>query len=736
MTEVKLAQLDKLVPIIEDFPKKGIKFRNIAPLLRDPTMLNYVVDQLANQLLTTPVDVVVGLDARGFIFGVLLANKLGLSFVMARKPSKLPGKVEKVVYDLEYTSACLELEIDSIKEGQKVCIVDDILVTGGTILAACDLVAKLGGVVTAVSCFAEIPGLGGAEKIKSRTGVVPYSLMRCGDPLEEKHSNNSKDISPSTAIEFFECKYGSKISETSCDFELLYHTSMEGLAKSIAKKYPDLFRLRAISWETFPDGYANIKFPPDLAGKRVVFLASLFDKYSYMDQLSVMAVLPRQLIKSLHIILPYYAPGTMERIETPGIVATADTYAQITSSVFPGTKEGAPIIGIYDLHNSTTRHSFSNNLTFQPLSAIPLVLNELKTMFYGLPQELWAVAFPDEGSYKRFRGFIPNTVNMIVCGKVRDGNKRIVRIMDKIPAAFEISKLNHVVIVDDLVQTGGTLNECRIALKAEGVRHVSAFCTHAVFPRREYLNFFRGGKWDGFNTFFITDSIPARAVLLQKHEPFRVISLTDSIVHNVLLDKEDLCYYKGLHTKDNDLYYAHESDVVRVAVASKNADKVAAVKEAFEQLYPNRHVLIDQYEVKSSVANQPFNLSETTQGCQNRMESLRYLIDTTKMPHRRPFKYLVAMENGIDAGQVDFAIVRVEDRTKPEFVNYFSQTSMCKVSDEIYKEWKDLGDDKSDVTCGSLYSKKYNYSPSNWHVYECGKSRAYMLKNAIMQIFE
>lgn len=742
-----LSTLNKLTPVVNDFPKPGIKFRNISPLLRDVVARNYCINEMAKLMLTKQIDVVVGLDARGFIFGSLLASKLDLPFVMARKPSKLPGNTEKIVYDLEYASACLEIEKDAINPGTKVLIVDDILVSGGTILAAHHLITKMGATTSAVCCFAEIAGQGGVEKIRRVAGVDSVCLLQFdGDNVKEygkldlndsknttdrqtdiptnsqtdrqtdhqtdakaedttknTTKNNTNKITTLSQMKQFVQNYEATLLtmyktpvQYTKKFQLLYHPSMQGLAKNITKFHSYMFDLREIKWEYFPDGFANIAFPNDLEGSRVVFLASLADKYSYMDQLSVMAVLPRQGIKSLHIMLPYYAPGTMERIEVPGTLATADTYAQITSKVFPPTKEGPPVIGIYDLHNSTTRHSFSNTVQFNPLSAIPLILCEFASMVYGLKEDQYAVAFPDEGSYKRFRGLIPKQFCMIVCGKVRDGEKRIVRIMDIIPSTVVLKNLKHVLIIDDLVQTGGTLNECRIALKAEGIPYVSAFCTHAVFPRREYLHFFKGGKWEGFTKFFITDSISERATLLNNHEPFRVISLSSDMITTLspMLPTSIECFHRY------------------VTVFSKNPHKIIAVKLAFQTLFPLYKIKVTDVDSKAKTPVQPVGLKETIDCANMRMLSTA--------DH-----YSIVIENGIDIDrQVDFPVVIVRDNCKNK--DYLIVGDEVKLDENVLKEWQS----NKVGTCGDVYKKLYGYSTSNWHV-NYGMSRIYIMKCAI-----
>lgn len=151
---------------IPDFPKEGIVFKDITPLLQDAESLRYAVDQLAEFGVGKKIDVVVGAEARGFILGATLAYTLGAGFVPARKPGKLPFLTVAAEYDLEYGTDSLEVHSDAIVPGTRVLVHDDLLATGGTARAKCDLVEKLGGEVVGVSFIIELSFLNGREKLK------------------------------------------------------------------------------------------------------------------------------------------------------------------------------------------------------------------------------------------------------------------------------------------------------------------------------------------------------------------------------------------------------------------------------------------------------------------------------------------------------------------------------------------------------------------------------------------
>ena len=159
-------ELKKHIRNIQDFPKKGIVFRDITTLLKNPTALSQAFDELYDSTKELMVDKVVGIESRGFIFGAMLAQRLNAGFVPVRKPGKLPAETEKEFYDLEYGKDSIEIHKDAIRSGEKVLIHDDLLATGGTAKAAINLVEKLGGEVVQVLFLVELSFLNGREKLK------------------------------------------------------------------------------------------------------------------------------------------------------------------------------------------------------------------------------------------------------------------------------------------------------------------------------------------------------------------------------------------------------------------------------------------------------------------------------------------------------------------------------------------------------------------------------------------
>lgn len=157
--------LKQYIRDIQDFPKPGIGFKDITPLLINPTARKETLSLLLSTLKDQKIDKVIGVESRGFFFGMLLAEELNAGFVPVRKPKKLPYQTISASYDLEYGSDCLEMHIDAIQKGDKVLIHDDVLATGGTAKAVSELVEQLGGEIVQVNFLMELSFLNGREKL-------------------------------------------------------------------------------------------------------------------------------------------------------------------------------------------------------------------------------------------------------------------------------------------------------------------------------------------------------------------------------------------------------------------------------------------------------------------------------------------------------------------------------------------------------------------------------------------
>ena len=164
--EQNMKKLEEYVRSIPDFPEPGIIFRDITSILQDPDGLKLAIDSLLEMVKDVDFDVVVGAESRGFIFGTPVAYAMGKAFVPARKPGKLPRETVSMEYALEYGTGTIELHKDSIKPGQKVVIIDDLIATGGTVEAIAKLVEELGGEVVKICFVMELAGLKGRDKLQ------------------------------------------------------------------------------------------------------------------------------------------------------------------------------------------------------------------------------------------------------------------------------------------------------------------------------------------------------------------------------------------------------------------------------------------------------------------------------------------------------------------------------------------------------------------------------------------
>ena len=170
-----MADLKKLIREVPDFPKPGVLFYDITTLLKEPRGLHALIDGLASHYENKRPDLVVGIEARGFVFGPALAFRLGVGFAPVRKPKKLPAETVSVTYQLEYGTDTLEIHKDAIYPGQRVLISDDLLATGGTALATVKLVEMLGGIVTGLAFVIELEFLKGRQRLD---GHEVFSLIK------------------------------------------------------------------------------------------------------------------------------------------------------------------------------------------------------------------------------------------------------------------------------------------------------------------------------------------------------------------------------------------------------------------------------------------------------------------------------------------------------------------------------------------------------------------------------
>ncbi|MCL2335344.1 MAG: adenine phosphoribosyltransferase [Endomicrobia bacterium] len=162
---------------VKDFPVKGVVFKDITPVLKDISLFNEITGIFANRYKNSGIDKIIGIESRGFIFGMPLAVKMDIPFVPIRKKGKLPAETVSVSYQLEYGAACIEIHKDAVSKGEKALIIDDLLATGGTTNAAVELIEKLGGKAVAAAFAIELSFLKGRENIKNKELDV-FSILK------------------------------------------------------------------------------------------------------------------------------------------------------------------------------------------------------------------------------------------------------------------------------------------------------------------------------------------------------------------------------------------------------------------------------------------------------------------------------------------------------------------------------------------------------------------------------
>jgi ribose-phosphate pyrophosphokinase len=315
-------------------------------------------------------------------------------------------------------------------------------------------------------------------------------------------------------------------------FQVISAPQMEKFAQQLASHDPLRFRYHKTNWGKFPDGTDNIEiggFYPvnEISGEDVLLLASFHNNDVTLSQFSVMITLLQSFVRSLTVVLPFYPVGTMERIVREGQVPTANTYAQLFSNL-PSCGQPTRLI-IYDLHTLQNRFYLHGNAIASLQSTITVLLDHISKL--PLSEKIDCIAFPDDGAAKRFRNYFSSSdFEIVTCGKTRtvDNDGRTVVLQDGNPAG------RHVLIVDDLVQSGGTLFECGTALRQAGAKEVSAFVAHAVFPQDSWQRFLRqGGDRNCFRKFYVTNSIPTLTQKLPVDDVFTVLDISQRIIHDL-----------------------------------------------------------------------------------------------------------------------------------------------------------------------------------------------------------
>jgi adenine phosphoribosyltransferase len=657
-----------LYRVISDFPSSGIQFRDISVLLNKPEVFQRLVEDLVRRLQTVHVTKVVAIESRGFLLGAPLALALRKPLVMVRKDSKLPGPVIKAVADVEYRKDTrFEIQADALVANDHVVVVDDILATGGSVLAAKGLIERLGAQVSAFVFITIIPECMGVARLAQNTPVPILFASETPPPI-----NVVRELEPAR---------GNLI---------IVHPDMVSWVKKEVPVWDMGVSVHILSFDYFADGYPNFRFPEKLVtDSRVLYIGTMYDYKGVMDQLHHLIVWSRYA-RHVTVLFPWYGPATMEKL-CPNEVATADTMAHLISD----TQRQNMTIVLIDPHVPTVRFSFDEKtVRYRCLSMVDTLLRHFDRAFVS-DETGYMLVFPDQGAKKRFLPLVYNyfqsgekTSNRMppymVMSKTRRGDERKVVVEERVNGWFASSASTPVIIFDDLVQSGRTIAEVATLLSTEGFTHINASCIHAVLPNKDhYMSFTKGGLYEGkLRRFFVTNTNPQRTSILQHLDPFRIIDVSGDVLSQLGVGR----------------------DYIFAKVASSNPHKLAALN----MLTPR----FGGCSVESGVPEQPIGWDQIRKGCVQRRSQLVYC---------NPTYLRVAMENGVVDGQ-DVGMVQIEYNGRL----YEAVSEGVPVDSAVLDQAV-----ANQTTVGSLLADRLGCSKSNWHVRVCGVNRSYLLYEAL-----
>lgn len=693
---------------VDTYQHNGVTFYDIDPLLNNYDVSNQAFTRLASLVkkLKVKPNKILGIDSRGFAVAGAVAHQLQMGWMMVRKTGKTPGITKVKEYMTEYGTRSMEIKKNLITAGDRVLIVDDVLATGGTARALADLVEESGGKIAGFLFLIEILGLNGRNTCRADC----ISLIKLNHNESTSALTSALTTSTSTSSSSSSFTSASKLkslppliaSETD-KVVLLCFPSMYESANELMKLHPDKFVVANIHWDRFPDGQPNIHFEYRLADREVVYLGSLYDQDMILEQIMLIMVLPRQGLRKLTVYFPYYSMGTMERVDSEGTLATADTLAMMMTKSIPMTQNGLTNLCIYDIHALQERFYFPDTVRLRLLSGIALMRN-----IAVKPDTV--IVFPDDGACKRFSGCFAEDQPKITCSKIRIGEQRITKIKDKV----NVSQQTRAIIVDDLVQTGGTLFECMQSLKKEGFTEVSAYVTHAVFPNECHLDFLDGGSKAGFHRFYVTNSVPEVTRKLRNYPLFHIISLMPSFAKELV-----------------------ELPIKHLYIGSTNKHKILAVENAFNTANYESKFIAHGVDVQSGVPEQPVG-DEIALGAQNRC---KYDVAKTKQFRENGnYSSVHYAKIGIESGLVkinniwhdvtEIAIVFLDE----DCCNSYKM--ICRTLPiEIPAEFQSLAEQasKEATTFGKLLQyHDSSISHDNWHKSLCGIDRYKLIEDTII----
>ena len=505
-------------------PFKGVPFVNVNKLLHDPKLWETIVKRCVQYAMKTHCTGIAMLGARGFLLGSCVAAHLGKPCTMIRKKGKLPGEVvTSDDFEVEYRSSgnVCEMDVEVFGEGDRVLVIDDILATGGSMKAAFSLVKKVGAEVAGGLVLHKIP------RPDDHEGTWGTDLDNVNVIFSHEGSKEEEVIATAVAL-VTASREDRTVGNVPCCVHreckdiIMCHPDVEYMVNTQPNYVP-------MSWDTFPDGSPNLHFHAEVLDSKTVTFVMSWDRMSTVNQqMQIVRILGRQKgVKGVTIIIPYLSVGTMERVDTEGTVATAETTLRMLTNGMPSGTNTKTRVVIGDPHAGVVRFFVSDDV-------VPYIVKLFETSEFmkHIPEDA-VIVYPDEGARKRFMSSkLYKSRPTITCIKRRVGEERLVEILDSTNFDMdeEERKETTFVVLDDLVRSGGTLLQCAKALQKRfgHAIHLRAMVTHLAFDYGKERRFLHSDcvfeSFIGFNTV-------ARTRALDGHGPFKVL---DALPHLLL----------------------------------------------------------------------------------------------------------------------------------------------------------------------------------------------------------
>lgn len=710
---MSLQDISNSIRVVPNFPQEGVYFRDISTLLIKPKLYKSAIRMLIEMVRNVRIDVVAGVESRGFFLGMSIAEMLDTPFIMLRKPNKMPDIIE-VKYGLEYGSDVLTVQKNLITKGSHVLIVDDLIASGGSLIAGCQLLEKIGCHVAGCMCLMELIGI---PKLKEISDYKLFTLIKFPAHSEKNYLSKEDQLLHLPITQYLPIN---NIEKNDNRVVVFCYPSMRLLANSIIS-CSEYFREGSIKWEYFVDNYPHITYEnlKYLINKRIIFFGSLYDRSAFSEQLAILSTLPKQTVKSLDIFIPYFAPGEMSNKLNYNVgetLGTAEAYAKMmANNLFP-TQDGLPRIHIFDIRSNEIKSWFGGSAIVNLDTAIPLLKKKLDN-------DKTTIVFPDASSQDRFINHFKNFRSM--CFSKFD--LRIIQQNNWPSPGFDSNCLDEVLVIDDSVQSGDTFLDCIKELKKLGAKKISLYATHPVFRNSSHNKFLFNSD---IKKFYTTNTIPEVSSKLEGMEPFEVIKIDEIIMEN-LLELFNL-----------DPINAYKPKEYHVYVSSQNNVKLSATYNAITQVLKennknNFKLNVYGVNVSSNVSEQPIN-EETSVGCLNRFDNLRKYVEH----HDFNYDILISIENGMYyEGKLTSETIPRDHCYVTVMTKTIESTVKAEKISEKFTEFPPMFLEESiklkkEITVGKLIEKAYGYVEGSWHEHFGERiPREEIIKETIMSAF-